>query len=238
MPVKDYLDERLDDTRLKGLLAATGVTGLALGPRAGGTTLMWLYQNSGGFMGRRQVRGGLGRLSDALAASARAQGAEIRTGVPVSRITMDYHNGYRATGVETTAGERLSAKTVASNADPRRTLFDLVGPQYLDPSVMREIRNMRFQGCVAKLDLALDGLPGFTGQASVNQLSGRIRICPGHGLSEYFWTEVSRFLKMPMPTWLGFAGFRQGLLLHGKPIENLPYPAAYPPQNGETSARE
>ena len=96
MPVKDYLDERLDDPRLKGLLAATGVSGLALGPRAGGTTLMWLYQNSGGFMGRRQVKGGLGRLSDALAASARAQGAEIRTGAPVSRMTMDYHNVHRA----------------------------------------------------------------------------------------------------------------------------------------------
>ena len=89
------------------------------------------------------MRGGLGSLSAALASAARAAGAEIRTGVEVSRI--DVKDG-RATGVTLKSGEVLDAKAVVSNADPRRTLLGMVDPIHLAPGFLARIRTYRSAG--------------------------------------------------------------------------------------------
>jgi phytoene dehydrogenase-like protein len=164
MPVTDFLDEWFESDALKGILGASGVMGSLQGPRAAGTVFMMLYQSLGlaadaGFRASRFVPGGIGQVAAALAAAAQAQGVEIRTGAGVARINLD--DG-RATGVTLTGGEQIPARVVISNADPRRTLFNLVGPQHLDVKVMRRVRNLRLQGTTAKVNLALKDLPGFT----------------------------------------------------------------------------
>src|SRR5258708_12746838 len=64
------------------------------------------------------VRGGMGRISFAMAASAEAHGAVIRTNSPVEKILV--HNG-RAEGVRLENDEELRAGAVLSNADPNPT---------------------------------------------------------------------------------------------------------------------
>ena len=54
---------------------------------------------------------------------------------------------------------------VVSSADPRRTFLDLVDPVELDPGFLTKIRNYRCRGTVAKVNLALGGLPAFPGVA-------------------------------------------------------------------------
>src|SRR5439155_18944571 len=123
--------------------------------------------------------GGMGALSDALAAAARTGGAEIRTSAGVRSIVV---KDGTAAGVELESGEQIDARTVVSSADPRRTMLGLVGPMNLTPDFVRRVQNIRMHGTLAKVNFAVGALPRFAGLASLDAdrgqaaLSGRIRL--------------------------------------------------------------
>ena len=182
MPVADYLDEWFENPGLKAALGASGVSGGFLGPRASGSALMLLYQaahaGQAGFRASRFVQGGMGALSGALAAAARQHGAEIRTGSGVAHLLIE--DG-RAVGVDLVAGEQVRASAIASSADPVHTLFGLVGAANLEVRVVREVKNIRMRATLARVNLALEGLPEFKGADQGNtheRLGGHILIAP------------------------------------------------------------
>jgi phytoene dehydrogenase-like protein len=176
MDVASMLGEWFEDDHLQGALATAAIQGSMQGPRASGTGLMLLYHAIGGFpRGAKFVRGGIGRLSDALAARAREFGAEIRTGQAVEKIIT---NDYAVSGVRLSDGEELRAGSVASSADPRHTLLELVGASQLEVRVVRRARNIRFRGSTAKVNLALRDLPAFEGVGDNAELAGHIIISP------------------------------------------------------------
>ncbi|MCO5180275.1 MAG: NAD(P)/FAD-dependent oxidoreductase [Candidatus Promineofilum sp.] len=207
MAVQAYLDEWFESDALKGALGGSAVTGSALGPRSAGTNLMFLYQNLGGLLAHRFVLGGIGRLSAALAETAQANGATIRTGAGVARVLIEESLEPAAVGVRLDSGEEIRAAVVLANTDARRTLFDLVGPQYLEPEVMRHVRNIMYRGVTARLNLALSGLPEFAGLTDASQLGGRIRLSPSldyleraYDSSKYGRSSESPYLEMFIPT--------------------------------------
>ncbi len=179
MSATEFLDSWFESDVLKGALGAAAVAGSHLGPWASGTTLLMLYAGlrteNGASVGGRFVRGGIGQLSNALADVARQHGAEIHTGIDVERIRIE---GGKATGVALASGEHISAGVVISNADPRQTLFRLVGAPHLPLKVVRRVKNIRFRGATAKLNLATDRLPTFNGISDPERLSGHILISP------------------------------------------------------------
>ena len=118
--------------------------------------------------------GGMGAVTEALAAAARKLGADIRTGSPVSDILMD---GNVVSGVQLANGEQIAASTVISNADPKTTIMQLLGARHVEAGFAQKIGNIRAQGNAAKLHLALDGLPDFKG-VSQDQLGERLVIAP------------------------------------------------------------
>ena len=182
MSVDAYLNEWFESDFLKGVLGSMGIIGNQLGPRAAGTTFMLFYQNAQGFQRSRFVAGGVGQLSTALATAAQYHGAEIRIGeAAVSHILLEDAGGrsaIKAKGVVLSTGETIAARRVISSLDPRRTFFELVGPQNLEPHFMRQVRNVIYRGCTAKMHLALRALPQFKGQISEVQLGGHILISP------------------------------------------------------------
>ena len=160
MNIHDELQERFDNGLLKGALSLDAVLGTHLGPRSPNTIMTYLYRLAGN-RGRVSLpAGGMGRVSDALAHAARESGVTIRTGMPVSRIIID--NG-RVAGVETANGERFDSYTVVSNADPKRTIIELVGARHVETGFTHRITHLRMRGNAAKLHLALDGLPTIAG---------------------------------------------------------------------------
>ena len=84
--------------------------------------------------------GGMGSISDELAQVARESGVTIRTGMLVSRIVID--NG-RVAGVETESGERFDSMTVISNADPKKTIMELVGARHVETGFTHRIHHLR-----------------------------------------------------------------------------------------------
>lgn len=161
--VRDFLDERFESNEIKTTLATDGVIGTNGGPATPGTAYILLHHVMGGAAGARGlwgfIRGGMGAISESLAASARAHGATIRTDAAVERILVQ--DG-RAVGVVLQNGEELKARIVVSNADPRRTFLGLVEERHLPDDFLHSIRNFRVEGCSVKINLALDALPNFT----------------------------------------------------------------------------
>jgi phytoene dehydrogenase-like protein len=102
---------------------------------------------------------------------------EIRTSAEVAGIRSV--NGQGAT-VVLANGDELTARALVSNADPRTTFLKLVDPLDLDPNFLLKLQNYRASGCVAKVNLALSGLPSFAGLNGdrAERLSGRIQV--GH----------------------------------------------------------
>ncbi len=188
MPAADLLDEWFESPELKGALAANGVRSMTWGPQENGTAHLLLHRwaaaeglpRSGGL-----VKGGIGKLTEALADAARSAGCEIRTGVTVKSVTVD---AGRAGGVmledgETLSprgdqgGETLSAGIVVSSADPRSTFSDLVDPATLPALFMQHVRNIKFRGSAARVHLALDAAPTFPAIEG-SERPGHIQIAP------------------------------------------------------------
>ena len=176
MAVADLVGEVFEDEAVRGPLATRGVLYTATGPWAAGSAAVFLNDsagNDGGAAGQSVIaRGGSGALGEALAASAKAFGADIRTGVEVTEIRS--RDG-RVLGVTLANGETIDASLVVSAADPKRTL-GLCDPVELGPTMVWRAGNIRQPGVTAKVNLALADVPRFNGADDVSRLRGRIVI--------------------------------------------------------------
>jgi phytoene dehydrogenase-like protein len=174
MNVYDLAADYFESPLIKARIAADAVLGTNLGPRSPGTVLSLLDRLTGAIDGVQGAlalpKGGMGAVTTALANAAVAHGAEIQLNARVQRIIIE--NG-KAVGVALENGEVINARNVISNAGPAATMQGMVGPRHIDAGFQRDIAKIRSKGAAAKLNLALDKLPSFTGLAGPD-LAGRI----------------------------------------------------------------
>jgi phytoene dehydrogenase-like protein len=161
----EFLDHNYESEKTKTMFLANNVYGKHGGPYQPGTAIGLLFHLlSGGehqlqgFFGH--VMGGMGAITQALAAAGRKLGVEIRTSAPVAEI--DVRNG-RARGVILEDGAGIRARIVLSNADPKRTFLKLVAASELPGDFLHAIRGIKMDGPCAKVNLVLDEEPRFTG---------------------------------------------------------------------------
>jgi phytoene dehydrogenase-like protein len=204
MPVSDLLNEFFESDAVKAAIATNAVRDITWGPKEAGTayTLLyyWALSGTGLFRSAGVVRGGMGGLTGALAAAARGFGAEIRTGAAVSRVVVKER---RATGVVLEGGEEIAAGVVVSNANLRRTFFEMLDPTRLDPTFVKHVQNVKYRGSAARIHLALRGLPEFTALKDSDGdelLRGAIQIAPTMDAIQraYDATKYGEFSSQPV----------------------------------------
>lgn len=205
----EFLDEWFESDQLKVTLATDGVIGANGGVMSPGTAYVLLHHCMGGLAGIRGlwgfVRGGMGAITEAMAASARSRGVEIRCAAPVIRILV---RGGQAVGVVLAGGEEIRARLVISSVDPRRTFLGLIEPGHLSDEFREAIRNFRSEGTSLKMNLALDGLPDFRMLPGAGpQHRATIHICPGMEYLERAWDDAKYgrpsegpLIEMTIPT--------------------------------------
>jgi phytoene dehydrogenase-like protein len=206
----DFLDEWFESEEVKVTLATDGVIGANGGPRSPGTAYILLHHCMGGVAGHRGlwgfVRGGMGAVSEAIAAAARSYGAEIRTGATVAKVLV---RSGRAEGVVLENGDEYEAPVVASNLDPKLTFLRLVEPRDLPQEFVETIRKFRIEGTSCKINLALSGLPKFTAYPETPgpQHRATMHICPSIEYVERAWDDAKYgrpserpLLELTMPT--------------------------------------
>ncbi|MGO9127011.1 MAG: phytoene desaturase family protein [Terriglobales bacterium] len=201
MAVADLVAEYFETELLRTTIAARGIFGTFLGPWSAGSSLVLLIRAAGDAHASGLASfavGGAGAITQAMAAAATQAGAEIRGNAEVIEITVG--NGV-ASGVVLSSGEEINARAIISNADPKRTLMKLVDPMHLSPDFVMKLQHYRMPGTVAKVNLALSGLPKFTALNGSNNdvLSGRIIIAPEIDYLERAFDEskYGNFSKQP-----------------------------------------
>src|SRR5215471_3917142 len=168
MPVADLASEWFETEILRAAVAGYGIFGMSAGPRSAGTAAGLLIQAALGTPAPIW-QGGIGVLTQALTKAAIAAGAQIRTAAKVIRIVV---KNREARGVLLEGGEEIVARAVVSNADPQQTFLKLIDATELDPGFVSKMQSYRTLGTVAKVNLALSGLPAFA------ELGAQIQIGP------------------------------------------------------------
>ena len=201
MAIADLVAEYFETDLLRGTIAARGIFGTFLGPWSAGSALVLLIRGAGDAHPAGSANfaaGGIGAITQAMASAAKAAGAEIRTSAEVSEIRV---KDGAATSVVLKSGDEIISNCIISNADPKRTLLKLVDPTHLTPGFAEKLQHYRMMGTVAKINLALDGLPNFTAIKNGNSaaLQGRIQISPGIDYLERAFDEskYGEFSKRP-----------------------------------------
>ena len=196
LPARDLMDEFFDNDLLKATLCWDGLIGSKLAPRSpNSAVLLLLYRMAADSRGAHSVpAGGVNGLVEALSAAATAAGTEIRCNTAVSRVLIDGGaDGLLAKGVQLADGEKIDAERVISATDPQRTFLNLVGVEHLDIGFTNRIRRLRCNGYVAKLHLALNGLPEFNG---LDRADGRMIIAPDMDTIEFAF-DAAKYGECP-----------------------------------------
>ena len=188
----DFLDEFFETDVLKATMAASGIIGTFLGVRSPGTAYVLLHHYIGEIAGEFRAwglpRGGTGAVSHAIAAAAREAGVDIRTDAAVSRILV---RDNAAHGVVLANGDEIEARIVASSVDPRRTFLQFIEPRALPDDFIAGVKEYKFRGSSAKVNLALDALPNFTSRPGDGpHLRGAISISPSVDYMERAYDEA------------------------------------------------
>jgi len=157
------IDSWFDSPAVKAMVAAHVMPANFAPLSQPGASLAMLHHAVGEIAGRKGawglVKGGMGSITQAMAQSAQAHGAEIRTEASVARINLQ---AGRVCGVTLESGEVISATTVAANTDPKRTFLTLLGSEHLPEAFARDIGAFRQESASLRMNLALSELPDFS----------------------------------------------------------------------------
>ena len=159
----DVLDRWFDSAPLKAAFGFDSVVGNFASPYTPGSAYVLLHHVFGEINGKRgqwgHAIGGMGAITGAMAAEARARGVEIHTGAAVARVHA--HAG-RATGIALADGTEIAARRVVANVNPKLLYLQLIDPAALDADFLQRIRNYRCASATFRMNVALDTLPDFS----------------------------------------------------------------------------
>ena len=147
---------------VKGAFAFDGIVGAYAAPSTPGTAYVLLHHCFGEVNGKPGVWGhavgGMGAITQAMAASATARGAVIRTDAAVARVLVAEG---RATGVVLASGEVIRARAVAANVGPKLLFGRLVPEEAVAPEVHARFARIRTGSGTFRMNVALTELPDF-----------------------------------------------------------------------------
>ncbi|MBI5340127.1 MAG: NAD(P)/FAD-dependent oxidoreductase [Mycolicibacterium rufum] len=168
MSIADLLDDWFESPQIKGALAVNGVIGTWAGPYEPGTAYVMAHHSIGD-VGDGQLgswgypEGGMGAVSEAIAASARSFGAEIRTHARVARLLV---RGGAVRGAVLDSGEEITAPLVVTTLHPKTAFLEHVPRTELPEDFVTDIERFKTRSGVVKINLALGELPNFTADPS------------------------------------------------------------------------
>ena len=162
MSVADYLKQWFGGDLILALESYIAMVGNMQSVYAGGSAYVLLHHMFGEVNGQKgrwgHVTGGMGGITQAMAKSAEAQGAEIEVSAPVKEVIVKNN---RACGVKLEDGREIRAKVTAANVNPKLLFQRLVNQEYLEADFSRQIDHYRCVSGTFRMNVALDELPRF-----------------------------------------------------------------------------
>jgi phytoene dehydrogenase-like protein len=203
--IGEFLEDWFESEELRAFICSQSIIGANGGVNKPGTAFLLLHDVLGGVDGAAGawgvVIGGMGAITQALAAAATERGATIRVNAGVEAIELD--GAGRIEGVRLRDGGVVRADVVVSNATPRRTFLELLPEGSLPEDFIGQIRGFKDLGASLKVHLALSELPDFTampGTAPGPQHRGLLNFCPTIDFIERAWEGCNHGAFSERPT--------------------------------------
>ena len=190
----DILDQWFETDVLKGLLGFDATIGNYASPYTPGSAYVLLHHVFGEVNGVKgawgHAIGGMGSITQAMAAACLEVGVEIATDAPVREIAIAKG---RATGVVLETGEDLSARVVVSNLNPKLLFSKLVAPEHLDQPFREHMSAWKVGSGTFRMNVALSELPSFACKPSdgvAEQHGASIVIAPSLGYLDQAYMDA------------------------------------------------
>jgi phytoene dehydrogenase-like protein len=191
----DWLDGWFESEPIKAAYGFDGVVGNYASPYSPGSAYVLLHHVFGEVNGKKgawgHAIGGMGAITQAMAACCRERGVEIRTGVAVAEVLTEKG---RATGVVTEAGEVLKARCVVSNLHPQLLFGKLVDRAVQGADFVERVRRYRSGSGTFRMNVALSELPRFSVLPEPDDhLTAGIIIAPSLAYMERAYADARQF---------------------------------------------
>jgi phytoene dehydrogenase-like protein len=188
----DLLDAWFESAPLKAAFGFDAVVGNFASPYAPGSAYVLLHHVFGEVNGKPgqwgHAIGGMGAISDAIAAEARLRGVTIDCDAEVAKLLV--RDG-RASGVVLRDGREIAGRTVAANVNPKLLFLDLIEPGHVEPDFLDRMRAYRCASGTLRMNVALSALPDFAclPEAGIHHQSGII-MAPSLAYMEKAWFDA------------------------------------------------
>jgi phytoene dehydrogenase-like protein len=158
----DLLDMWFESAPIKAAFGFDAIVGNFASPYAPGTAYVLLHHVFGEVNGKRGVWGhaigGMGAITQAMAAEAQARGVYIDTDAEVVNVCIDSRG---AQGVQLKDGRVIEARCVAANVNPKLLYLDLIDAPVLDAEFLQRMRSWKCASATFRMNVALRELPDF-----------------------------------------------------------------------------
>ena len=197
----DLLDAWFESAPLKAAFGFDAVVGNFASPYAPGSAYVLLHHVFGEVNGKRgqwgHAIGGMGAISEAMAAEARLRGVTIDCDADVAKLIV--RDG-RAAGVVLKDGREIAGRSVAANVNPKLLFLDLIEPQHVEPDFLDRMKSYRCASATLRMNVALSELPDFTclPAAGIHHQSGII-MAPSLAYMEKAWFDARRGAMADQP---------------------------------------
>jgi phytoene dehydrogenase-like protein len=188
----DLLDAWFASAPLKAAFGFDAVVGNFASPYAPGSAYVLLHHVFGEVNGKPgqwgHAIGGMGAISEAIAAEARLRGVTIDCDAEVAKLLV--RDG-RASGVVLRDGREIAGRTVAANVNPKLLFLDLIEPGHVEPDFLDRMRAYRCASGTLRMNVALSALPDFAclPEAGIHHQSGII-MAPSLAYMEKAWFDA------------------------------------------------
>ena len=190
----EMLDDVFEHDLVKALYGFDAVVGNYASPYAAGSAYVMLHHAFGEVNGKKGVWGhaigGMGAITQAMAAAARARGVQIDLGNGVREVLVERD---RVAGVILDSGESVRAKYVASNVHPKLLYTRLIPSDALPKVFLDRIGHWRSGSGTFRMNVALNALPSFTAlPGNGDHLTAGIIIAPSLGYMDRAWLDAKQ----------------------------------------------
>jgi len=163
MSAAEFLGRWFTSDAITALYAFDGIVGTLSSPYSPGTAYVLLHHCFGDVMDSPgtwgHAVGGMGAITQAMAAAARKAGAEIDVSAAVAEVMI---SAGRVNGVKLESGEEIRARNVAANVTPKLLFGQLVNKEHVPSEFFTRIQNFKCRSGTFRMNVALKELPDFS----------------------------------------------------------------------------
>jgi phytoene dehydrogenase-like protein len=195
--VDRFLPDKVAHAPVRSMLAFLAVNSTFRGPYTPGSALCLAFAlASPGTATMSKVHGGIGVMSDHLAALFESHGGELRRHAKVGQIVTA---GGKVQGVSVGDGEVVTAPIVVSNLDPTATFTQLLDRESLPEHFARRVDAIDHRAAYFQAHFALSGLPEYAGPYEILNTAEYSRNVTFFGTAEEMQADFEGCVRGQVP---------------------------------------